>query len=223
MTSRGHQPIRKIHGEPSNHQIDDAVELVLAVAMAAIHAPFSSQLRNAWAVTSEAVRARLPASQTIERNQSRMRPRLKYYVFVTTGRGCRDVRGPASASPTDHRHTGFAQRHHHDRWKATPTAADALRRCDQGKRHGFQTLLAAYRGATQGRAKCAAHHDRRPGIRRLGHLWRSYPDTFRVDVLAEKLRREEHFATNRRTASRSTPWGMASSSWRAATRMRWTR
>jgi hypothetical protein len=43
-----------------------------------------------------------------------------------------------------------SQRHRHDRWKATPTAADALRRCDQGKRHGFQTLLAAYRGAPKG-------------------------------------------------------------------------
>src|SRR6266496_1536324 len=41
---------------------------------------------------------------------------------------------------------------------ATATT-DAVRRRDQGKRQGFHTLLAAARGAAQGRAERVAHHD----------------------------------------------------------------
>ena len=62
------------------------------------------------------------------------------------------------------------------RRQAAPAAADEVRRRDQGKRHGFQAVVAAARRAAQGRAQRAAHHDRRPGLWRFGHLRRRHPD-----------------------------------------------
>ena len=72
---------------------------------------------------------------------------------------------PGSPSATDHH-----------RRKANSAAAAEVRRRDQGKRQGFHALVAAARGAAQGRAQRAAHHDRRPGLRRAGHLRRRHPD-----------------------------------------------
>ena len=71
---------------------------------------------------------------------------------------------------------GSPERHRHDRRQTTPAAADAVRRRDQGEGQGFQALVAAARRAAQGRAERAAHHDRRPGLRRVGHLRRRHPD-----------------------------------------------
>ena len=45
-------------------------------------------------------------------------------------------------------------------------------------------MLAADGGAAQGRAQRAADHDRRPGLRRLRHLWRRHPDA-RLDRIAK--------------------------------------
>ena len=44
------------------------------------------------------------------------------------------------------------------------------------ERQGLQAVLAAARRAAQGRAQRASHHDRRPGLRRVGHLRRRHPD-----------------------------------------------
>ena len=60
--------------------------------------------------------------------------------------------------------------------KPTPAAAAEIRRRDQGKRQGFQALVAAARRAAQGRAQRAAHHDRRPGLWRQRHVRRRHPD-----------------------------------------------
>ena len=78
--------------------------------------------------------------------------------------------------PADHRRTGFAQRHDHDRRQPTPAAAAGIRRRDQGNRQGFEALVAAARRAAQGRAQRSAHHDRRPGLWRQRHLRRRHPD-----------------------------------------------
>ena len=60
---------------------------------------------------------------------------------------------------------------------AAATARTAgVRRRDQGKRQGFQAVLAAARRAAHGRAERAADHDRRPGLRRFEHFWRRDPD-----------------------------------------------
>ena len=40
----------------------------------------------------------------------------------------------------------------------------------------FEALVAAARRAAQGRAQCAADHDRRPGLRRQQHVRRDHPD-----------------------------------------------
>ena len=85
--------------------------------------------------------------------------------------GRRTGRGAAG-----HGRAGLAQRHDHARREPAPAAAAEVRRRDQGGCQGFEALLAAARGAAQGRAQRAAHHDRRPGLRRVGHLWRRHPD-----------------------------------------------
>ncbi len=74
------------------------------------------------------------------------------------------------------RAVGFGRRHHYDRREATSGAAAEIRRRDQGKRHGFDALVAAACRAAQGRAQRAAHHDRRPGLWRSEHLRRCHPD-----------------------------------------------
>ncbi len=71
---------------------------------------------------------------------------------------------------------GSTERDHHDRRQATPATAAEIRRRDQGERQGFQAVVAAARRAAQGRAERAAHHDRRPGLRRVGHLRRRHSD-----------------------------------------------
>ena len=70
-----------------------------------------------------------------------------------------------------------------------------VRRRDQGKRQGFQALLAAARRAAQGRAERAAHHDRRPGLRRIGHLRRRHPDAGMDRVAKAGLRYTQFHST----------------------------
>ena len=76
----------------------------------------------------------------------------------------------------DHRRSGFAQRHCDDRRETTPPATDEIWRRDQGKRPGFQAVVAAARRAAQRRAQHPPHHDRRSGLRRVGYLRRRHPD-----------------------------------------------
>ena len=59
--------------------------------------------------------------------------------------------------------------------KATSAARSEVRRGDQGKGLGVQSLVAAARRAAQGRAQRAAHHDGRPGFRCTEHLRRRHP------------------------------------------------
>ena len=86
-------------------------------------------------------------------------------------RGC-----PFRPGPADHRHAGLAQRHHDHRREVSSAPAAEVRRRDQPGRQGLQAVVAADGGAAQGRAQRAADHDRRPGLRRLGHLRRRHPD-----------------------------------------------
>ena len=71
---------------------------------------------------------------------------------------------------------GIAECHDNHPWQSTARSTPAVRRCHQRNRQGFQALLAADHRATQGRTERAAHHDRRSGLRRFGHLWRRHPD-----------------------------------------------
>jgi uncharacterized protein (TIGR03000 family) len=48
--------------------------------------------------------------------------------------------------------------------KQLPPPPPQIRRRDQGKRQGFQALVAAANRAAQGCAQHSAHHDRRPGL-----------------------------------------------------------
>ena len=66
----------------------------------------------------------------------------------------------------------FAQRHQDHQRRTTPGAAAEVQRRDQRKRQGFQTVVAAAPRVAQGRAQRAPHHDRRPRLRRFGHLRR---------------------------------------------------
>ena len=71
---------------------------------------------------------------------------------------------------------GIAQRHHHHQRQTTPPARPEIRRGDQGKGLGVESVVAAARRAAEGRAQRAAHHDRRQRVRRAGHLRRRRPD-----------------------------------------------
>ena len=63
---------------------------------------------------------------------------------------CRS-RPPCLRWPRDDRRAGFAQRHHDHRREATPAARPEVRRRDQGQRRAIKSLVAAARGAAQGR------------------------------------------------------------------------
>ena len=56
---------------------------------------------------------------------------------------------------------GFAHRHHHHQRETAAAARSEVRRGDQGKGLGVESLVAATRRAAQGRAQHLAHHDRR--------------------------------------------------------------
>ena len=60
--------------------------------------------------------------------------------------------------------------------ESTSAAAAEVRRRDQPRSDQVQAVLAAAGGAAQGRAQRAPHHDRRPGLRRFGHVRRRHPD-----------------------------------------------
>ena len=92
-------------------------------------------------------------------------------------RGLRDVgRAFCRGAGPNHRDARLPWRHHHHRWQAAPAARPEVRRCDQPERRGLQALLAADHRPAQGSAQRAAHHDRRPGLRRHEHLRRRDPD-----------------------------------------------
>ena len=60
--------------------------------------------------------------------------------------------------------------------KAAPAAAAEFGGVIKETAAESKALVAAARRAAQGRAQRAAHHDRRPGLRRLRHLRRRHPD-----------------------------------------------
>ncbi len=80
-------------------------------------------------------------------------------------------------SPGSHWGTRFTQRHVDDRRPVAAGCAAGVRRDHQPGRQGLDPLVAAHRGAAEGRAERAADHNRRRGLRRLGHLRRRHPDT----------------------------------------------
>ncbi len=89
---------------------------------------------------------------------------------------CRCADRCSSRSAGRHGRAGLAQRHDHDSRETAAAAAAEIRRRDQGERHGFHAVVAAARRAAERRAERAADHDRRPGLRRVGHLRRRHPD-----------------------------------------------
>ena len=72
---------------------------------------------------------------------------------------------------------GFARRHHHHQRKTASAARSEVRRGDQGKGLGVESLVGAARRAAEGRAQRAAHHDGRRRLRRAGHVRRRRSDT----------------------------------------------
>ena len=89
---------------------------------------------------------------------------------------CDCAHGSNRICPAGHRHLGIGRRHHHHQRKAASATASEVRRRHQGNRQGFHAVVAAARGASQGRAQRAAHHDRRPGLWRAEHLRRRDSD-----------------------------------------------
>src|SRR5215475_5002904 len=84
--------------------------------------------------------------------------------------------GIRHARAASHRRAWLAQRYDHDRGEPTPATAPEIRRRDQGELQGLDALVAATGSASKGRTQCAADHDRRSGIWRQWHVWRSNPD-----------------------------------------------
>ena len=60
--------------------------------------------------------------------------------------------------------------------QSLPAAPPAFGGDHQPRRQGLDALVAAHRGAAEGRAERAADHDRRRRLRRLRHLRRRHPD-----------------------------------------------
>ena len=72
------------------------------------------------------------------RTKPKYEPQTEILRLVTADRCGGDVRRPASASPGNHRHTRFAQRHHDHQWERPPAGSGKVRWRDRGKRQGFQ-------------------------------------------------------------------------------------
>ena len=71
---------------------------------------------------------------------------------------------------------GSPRRHDDHQRETTPAARPEVRRRDQGERRAVEALVAAARGAAQGRAQRAVDHDRRRRLRRAEHLRRRHPN-----------------------------------------------
>src|ERR1700730_17050205 len=64
-----------------------------------------------------------------------------------------------SDGPADHRYSGFAWCHDHNRRQTTSARAPEVQWSNKGRRQSFHPILATLCRTAQGRAERAAHHD----------------------------------------------------------------
>ena len=91
------------------------------------------------------------------------------FAGMMTRRHSRSIR-PAA----DHRHARLARRDDDDRRQLSAESAVEIWRLDRPRRRAVEALLAAHRRSAEGRPQRPADHDRRSGLRDLGHVRRRH-------------------------------------------------